>query len=58
MRISHCGDNHVEEGRYFGDAAQRLDCWPRCRTVLDVMVARYAPLGTSLRRMPIAGDKP
>lgn len=54
MRISHCGDIHVEEGRYFGDAAQRLDCCPRCRPVVDVIVARYAALGTSLSRMAIA----
>jgi hypothetical protein len=54
MRISHCGDIHVEKGPYFGEAAQRLDCGPRCRTVFDVRVARYAALGTSLSRMLIA----
>jgi DNA repair exonuclease SbcCD nuclease subunit len=25
MKISHCGDIHVEEGRYFGDTAQCLE---------------------------------
>ena len=25
MKISHCGDIHVEEDRYFGDTAQCLE---------------------------------